>query len=51
MFYTFVIFGNYDDSVTLDSEMRKQRDMVGAGFFLTDHELEKKVEDRTGPLL
>ncbi|XP_068730069.1 uncharacterized protein [Montipora capricornis] len=45
----FVIFGNYDDAVTLDSELMKEGDMIGAEFSLT--ELEKKAEDRIGPLV
>lgn len=47
--YRFVIFGNNDDAVTLDSEMMKEGDMIGAEFSLT--ELEKKAEDRTGHLV
>ena len=34
---------------TLDSELMKEGDMIGAEFSLT--ELEKKAEDRTRPLV
>ena len=46
--HRFVIFGNYDDVVTLDSEMMREGAMIGTEVSLAD--LEKKAEERSGPL-
>ena len=46
--HRFVIFGNYDDIVTLDSEMMREGAMIGNEVSLGD--LEKKAEERSGSL-
>ena len=46
--HRFVIFGSYDDVVTLDSEMMREGAMIGTEVSLAD--LEKKAEKRSGLL-
>ena len=47
--HRFVIFGTYDDVVTLDSGMMREGDMIGTEVSLAD-DMEKKAEERSGLL-